>query len=183
MYHIGVWRQHAAWAKISPCQLVNKWRHKDVGQIRVLISFHQLWMPAELKVNIWGFSKPSRCLESMDWLALAAPLSVFVGRPGPISNMPQSHLRKQSPGQITTIHYTTLLFTPPPHCSFSHSSYSLLRWSRYVTLWALSRLVTHCVSYLRRLRRNVCWATSEGGFLFLITWKTNVRWHWLEDLC
>lgn len=42
MYHIGVWRQHAARAKISLCQLVNKWERKDDRQIRVLISFHQL---------------------------------------------------------------------------------------------------------------------------------------------
>lgn len=42
MYHIGVWRQRAARAKISLCQLVNKWERKDDGQIRVLISFHQL---------------------------------------------------------------------------------------------------------------------------------------------
>lgn len=156
MYHIGVWRQRAARAKISPCQLVNKWEREDDGQIRVLISFHQLWMPAELKVNIWGFS---RCLESMDWLVLAAPLSVFVGRPGPISNVSQPHLSSYL--DKTTIHYTPFLFStplpPPLSPAFLFSSRDVsafsLYWSRYVTLWALSHLVTHGVSYLPRLRK------------------------------
>lgn len=122
MYHIGVWRQRAARAKISLCQLVNKWERKDDGQIRVLISFHQLWMPAELKVNIWGFSKPSRCLESMDWLVLAAPLSVFVGRPGPISNVSQPRLSQQLPGQKPLY---IILHNPPPPPPLS-SSFSFL---------------------------------------------------------
>lgn len=131
-------------------------RHR---QIRVLISFHQFWMPAELKVNIWGFSKPSRCLESMDWLVLAAPLSVFVGRPGPISNVSQPYLSQQLPGQNQYILYYIPLIHSFPHHSrlysffLPSSSPSPLRWSRYVTLWALSRLVTHGVSYLWRLRK------------------------------
>lgn len=117
MYHTGMWRQCAGSAKISLCQLVDRWEREDGGQIRVLISFHQLWIPAELKVNIWGFSKPSRCLESMDWLVLAAPLSGFVGRPGPISNVSQLHLAN---GYLdkTTIHYTAFLFHAPPSFFF-----------------------------------------------------------------
>lgn len=185
MYHIGVWWQCAARAKISLCQLVNKWESEDDGQIRVLISFRQLWIPAELKVNIWGFS---RCLESMDWLVLAAPLSVFVGRPGPISNVSQLHLSSYL--DKTTILYIILhssltllpaslsssfLFLPSP-------SPSSLHWSRYVTVWALSRLVRHGVSYLWRLRKCLLRETSEGGLLFMITWKTIVCWYWLEDL-
>lgn len=42
MYHIAVRRQRATGAKISLCQLVNTGERKDDGQIRVLISFHQL---------------------------------------------------------------------------------------------------------------------------------------------
>lgn len=185
MYHIGVWRQRAARAKISPCQLVNKWKRKDVGQIRVLISFHQLWMPAELKVNIWGFSKPSRCLESMDWLVLAAPLSVFVGRPGPISNTSQAHASQQLPRQkplSTTIHYTTFLFNT------SSTALFLIRLSSFMVCFTgldmshcrLCHALWHMVWVIWDLG-NVCWETSEGRLLFMITWKTNVGWHWLED--
>lgn len=154
MYHFGVWRQRAATAKISPCQLVNKWKRKDVGQIRVLISFHQLWMPAELKVNIWGFSKPSRCLESMDWLVRAAPLSVFVGRPGPISNTSQSHASQQLPGQkplSTTIYYTPVLFN-------TSSTALLLTRLSSCTVCSTGLDVSHC-----RLCRALCHTVGVIG--------------------
>lgn len=70
-------------------------------------------MPAELKVNIRGFSKPSRCLGNMDWLVLVALLSVFVGRPGPISNVSQLHLSQQLPGQKTLNIIQHPSLTPP----------------------------------------------------------------------
>lgn len=135
MYHTGMWRQRAGSAKISLCQLVDRWEHEDGGQIRVLISFHQLWIPAELKVNIWGFSKPSRCLESMDWLVLAAPLSGFVGRPGPISNVSQLHLSQRLPGQN---HYT--LYCIP----LSRSSFILFFLSPFVYICHTVGFVTPC---------------------------------------
>lgn len=42
MYHRWCVTSSRAGAKISLCQLVNKWESEDDGQIRVLISFHQL---------------------------------------------------------------------------------------------------------------------------------------------
>lgn len=122
----------------SLCQLVDKWEREDAGQIRVLISFHQLWMPAELKVNICGFSKPSRCLESMDWLVLAAPLSVFVGRPGPISNVSQPHLSQQLPAQN---HYT--LYCIPLQHSFPHRLFSSFS-PHHLRLLSVSLDMSHC---------------------------------------
>lgn len=174
MYHTGMWRQRAGSAKISLCQLVDRWEREDGGQIRVLISFHQLWIPAELKVNIWGFSKPSRCLESMDWLVLAAPLSSFVGRPGPISNVSQLHLAN---GYLdkTTIHYTAFLFHAPPSFFFFSLSVGL-----HMSHGGLCHALWHMVWVI--CGENVCWETSRGGLLFMITWKTIVRWYWLEDL-
>lgn len=174
MYHTGMWRQRAGSAKISLCQLVDRWEREDGGQIRVLISFHQLWIPAELKVNIWGFSKPSRCLESMDWLVLAAPLSGFVGRPGPISNVSQLHLSQRLPGQN---HYT--LYCIP----LSRSSFILffsLSICLHMSHGGLCHALWHMVWVI--CGENVCWETSGGGLLFMITWKTIVRWYWIEDL-
>lgn len=62
-------------------------------------------------------------------------------------------------------------FIPPP-------SLSSRRWSRYVTLWALSRLVTHGVSYQWRkclLRDKERWAiiydNMKDNCVLVLTWR------------
>lgn len=173
MYHIGVWRQCAAGAKISLCQLVNKWEREDDGQIRVLISFHQLWMPAELKVNIWGFSKPSRCLESMDWLALAAPLSVFVAGQGQFQ---MCHNRVWANSYLDKNPLYIILCTSfPPTALFFILPFFPHRWSRYsMSQCGLCHALQHMVRVICDDLGNVCRETSKGGLLFMITWKTIV---------
>jgi len=135
-------------------------------------------MPAELKVNIWGFSNPSRCLESMDWLVLAASVR--------LCRQARANFKCVSAAFEPAVTWTKPRYiilhsslTPPHRRSCLPSpSPSPLRRSRYVTVWALSRPVAHGASYL-------CVETwgemsperqAKGGLLSTVTPKTIVYW-------
>lgn len=131
MFPIGARRQHAAAAKTSPCQLVNKWETTD--RLERLSPF----INCECRLNRRSISEdcpiPAGVWRVWIGLGLAAPLSVFVGRPGPISNVSQPRRSQALPGQnrhtlycIPPQHATP---PPPPPSPSSPSSVSRLRSS------------------------------------------------------
>lgn len=73
----------------------------------------------------------------MDWPALAAPLSVFVGEPGPISNVSAAAFEPSVTWTKPTIHYTAFLFHAAPSLPLLHS-FLLLLLLRLLLFFSLS---------------------------------------------